>query len=222
MLDLVEIFKKKGGAEFLLIVSGCVIIFASTIKTVDLPTLQFSPYKLPSHVSILSGVFLVFSGVVSSFFKERMSSKLCPDINGQWIYRVIDTEEIYTHKGLCEIKQSGSSLHVHGQRLLMSKKGENGFDQRACKINWASEWGVCEEKAVRFEYHIDIPTSHVSALCRMEIQKEEGASRMSGTYNRLPPFPRDDMNTSYGSIEMWKPDEKEKFALLNASENKFV
>lgn len=148
---------------------------------------------------------VLFIASLAGYLKTEEKTQLTPNIAGRWEYHVVTSEENFSHKGDCTIRQDGRNIQIHGTRRYTSALKSRKKIATKVNIPWSSEWGeICNDNMMRFHYHIGLGTvqrggTSIQAICRVSLPTPS-LVQMTGNYYVLPPFDQAVSNYMWGSI----------------------
>jgi hypothetical protein len=122
------------------------------------------------------------------------------DFQGSWKYTVFAPDGNFSHSGDCEIVFENHQMKMRGVRRFVA--GKRSKQRLAVLRTWHTEWcQVCDDGAIRFTYHIDLPTSNkAQRVLKVMCQVVPTNDHMDGDYNALPPFEEDIAGATTGRI----------------------
>jgi len=164
---------------------------------------------IPSAAVVLLGVavvFFIFSlrgiPIGSALEADRMARKISTliyaqegpsslNLSGGWKYTVIAKEGGYSHGGICNIVQNGSSLILQGTRQWKKviDPSTKATKETQTEFHWASTWGaITGPYELRFIYRIFTDDGPIEGYCSGYISLVgKAATRILGNLFQLPP-----------------------------------
>lgn len=205
MLELIEFLKNRLG--FLLIVFGCLALFAAAVDVQDLHAWKFAPRSELYPIPLTVGGILFLSGIILLFFSDRLS--VVPNVAGRWKYEVRDATGEPSHRGELSIAQKGRRLNIHGIRRFTRRSHGSEITFDPVSIPFMSAWAeICSDNVMRVEYHIDLPEQKVESVWKVRI-RQRSPQALTGHYYLLPPFDPATLNARFGVALLQKLEGKE-------------